>query len=200
MLFLITNRKLVNYDTFMNVIENAIKGEVDVIILREKDLATAKLETIAKDIKKAINKSNKKVALIINSNKEVAEKINADGYHVSFNDLVNGCNKFEGLLGVSIHSIEEAVIAEKNGVDYLLASHIYPTKCKAGLPPKGIDFIKKIKMEVNVPVIALGGINPQNAESVISSGADGIAVMAYIMSSDNPYHSTLKIKKAISKL
>lgn len=212
MLYLITNRKLVKNLDFFQVIEKAIDGGVDVIILREKDLNNEQLESIAIRIKEIIssrfsninnsqivnkNKYNK-TKLIINSNREVAEKINADGYHMTFKNFINRKKDYDGLLGVSVHTVEEAILAEVNGADYVLASHIFNTDCKKGLPPKGTMLIRNIKDNVGIPVIALGGINDKNIHMVIENGADGVAVMSYIMASSRPCDSAKLLALAMN--
>ena len=144
--------------------------------------------------------STKKVSLIVNGNQKVAEKIDADGYHISYKDLINNNIKYHKLLGVSVHSIDEAILAENKGADYILASHIYHTKCKNGFQPKGTAFITAIKKKVEIPVIALGGINPQNVRTVYLAGADGVAVMSYVMASEDPYKATINMSDVIKDI
>lgn len=183
MLYFITNRKLVAEEKFINVMKEAIIGGVDKIILREKDLKTQELLPIAKKIKELTEDYN--CELIINSNVEVAKEINAFGLHLPFNSFLNFDNSFNGEIGVSVHSVEEAIEAYKKGASYLLAGHVFVTKCKEGLEPRGLEFIREIKNNVNVPVIALGGIYPRNTKNVLDAGADGIAVMSTIMTAKN---------------
>jgi len=192
-LVLITNRKLVTGKNYFNVIEQAIAGGIDAIILREKDLSGDILLEIAIKIKRII--AGRPVLLIINNNLEVAKTIQADGYHTGFNNYIQQSSKMEGLNGVSVHSLGEAITAAKHGASYLLVSHIFATDCKQGLKPKGIELIKDIKSSVNIPVIALGGINPANCGQVLAAGADGIAVMSYIMQADDPYRSSKLLKE-----
>ncbi|GAA0731891.1 hypothetical protein GCM10008906_00860 [Clostridium oceanicum] len=130
----------------------------------------------------------------------MAKEINADGFHTNFENFINKNIEFNGLIGVSVHSLEEAVLAEKNGASYLLASHIYKTDCKKGLKPRGLDFIKSIRENTFIPLIGLGGINDENLEDVILKGADGIAVMSYIMADENPFKSAQKLKNNLIKV
>ncbi|MCT4621254.1 MAG: thiamine phosphate synthase [Marinisporobacter sp.] len=192
MLCLITNREIIKNGTFKEVIEKAVAGGVDRVILREKDLIYDELLPIAQETRKITKENN--ASLIINRNLEVAKAVDADGFHIGFHDLITAKPDWQGLLGVSIHSLEEAVLAEKNGADYLLASHVYATDCKKGLAPRGISFIKEIKKYVNIPVIALGGIKLENVGEVLSTGVDGIAVMSAIMASESPYTAVKKFK------
>ncbi len=89
--------------------------------------------------------------------------------------------------GVSIHSVEEGIRANKEGCNYILASHIFPTKCKEGLEPKGVEFIRELKNVVTCPIIALGGISTENASKVIEAGADGIALMSTFFYCEDVY-------------
>ncbi|RKD23684.1 thiamine-phosphate diphosphorylase [Caminicella sporogenes] len=195
-LYLITNRKIIKQGNLYSIVESAVIGGIDRVILREKDLSYEKLLLTASILKPILSKYN--VPLIINTNLEVAKSLNADGFHIGFQNIKNKKIEFKGILGISVHNLEEAIAAENLGADYLLAGHIYKTDCKKGLKPKGIKLIKDIKANVNIPVIALGGINEKNAPEVISAGADGIAVMSYIMSSKFPYLSAKILKSAIT--
>lgn len=183
MLYFITNRNLTTKDKFINVIDEAIVSGVDRIILREKDLNDDQLLLLGRTVQELIAGYDCK--LIINSNINVAKEINAFGLHLPYREFINYDKSFRGEIGVSVHSLEEAIEACKNGASYILAGHIFATKCKEGLKPRGIEFIREIKASVKVPVIALGGIYPHNAKLVLDASADGIAVMSTIMTSKN---------------
>lgn len=198
MLYLVTNRKLIQSKDFYNVIEQASLGGIDALILREKDLSSKELLKVAKKIKKILYKKN--IKFIINGNIEVAKKIKAYGFHTSYKNFMENNFEFSGIIGVSVHSLNEAIEAENKGAHYILAGHIYETNCKKGLAPRGEKFIKDIACKINIPLIAIGGINEKNLKNVICSGANGVAVMSYIMSSPNPYHSTKILKDKLSKL
>ena len=156
------------------------KSNLKYLILREKDLEHKELIVMAEKIKKILSDSN--IKLIINKDVEAAEKINAFGVQLSFKDFSEGRGKyFKGLRGVSIHSLNEAVEAEKKGADYILYGHVFITECKKGLPPRGLDELREICNEINIPVYAIGGINKENYKSVLETGARGIAIMSTLM-------------------
>lgn len=196
MLYLITNRSLIRSENLYSVIQNALMGGVDRVILREKDLSHNELLLMAAILQPIIAPFN--VPLIINTDIDVANSLSTEGFHIGFKSLEKKDYSFKGLFGVSVHSLEEAILAEKYGADYLLASHIFETDCKKGLEPKGLKLIKNIKSKVDIPVIGLGGIDHTNADKVIRWGADGIAVMSYIMASKNPYKSARNLKGIIT--
>ncbi|MBS4534526.1 thiamine phosphate synthase [Clostridium sp. D2Q-14] len=179
MIYVVTNRHLVTKESFYEAIERCSQAPIDGIILREKDLSYSKLLDMANKVKQITNKYN--LPLIVNGNEKVAEKINAYGCHFGYNVLPNEYNR-EGLrLGISIHSIGEAIKAEKLGVDYIIAGNIFETDCKPGLVGRGIEFIDFIKRKVSILVIAIGGIDIDNIKNVIDSGADGVAIMSSAM-------------------
>jgi thiamine-phosphate pyrophosphorylase len=191
-LYLITNRKLAADGNFFGIIDQAIAGGIDAIILREKDLPGNILLKYALKLKEII--AGRRVLLIINNNLEVANALPADGYHTNYDNFMQKQEIFNGYKGVSVHNLDEAIKAEKSGASYILASHIFATDCKKGLKPKGLQLIRDIKRNVSIPVIALGGISPQNSNQVLDAGADGIAVMSYIMQSSNPFESAKQLK------
>ena len=97
--------------------------------------------------------------------------------------------------GVSVHSVDEAVKAEKMGVDYVIAGHIFETDCKKGLAPHGLDFLKQVCNAVKIPVYAIGGINPENIRYIAESGADGACLMSSFMTCGNPVEYIERLRK-----
>lgn len=184
MLCFVTNRKLVASEKFLPIIAQVIAAGVDLIILREKDLATEELLPLARKIKAMTDETN--TELIINGNLAVAQNIQAQGYHIGFARFMDRGREFAGKCGVSVHNVAEAIAAAREGADYLLAGHIFPTECKPGLPPRGLELIREIKEKVAIPLIGIGGITPENYSQVINAGAHGIAVMSTIMTAHDP--------------
>ncbi|OPJ55185.1 thiamine phosphate synthase [Alkalithermobacter paradoxus] len=195
MIYLVTNRKLINKKNIYKVIEDAANAGIDAVILREKDLSCEDLYTMAINIKDILSKKN--IPLIINSNIEVAKKVCADALQISFGDFVNKNVDFQGKVGVSIHSIEEGIMAQNLGADYVLAGHIFNTSCKPNLEPKGIEFVHKLSKSINIPIICIGGINKYNIKKVYESGASGVAVMSLIMESEDVFQTIKELKISI---
>ena len=193
MIYLITNRSLVKSDEeYFKKIKSAIDGGLDRIILREKQLYEDELLRYGKKIMELTKGTECKV--IVNTSVKVYKEINAYGLHLPYKDFLIMKEKIDNI-GVSVHTLEEAIKVDKIGVNYILASNVYETRCKAGLKGKGVKFINNIKKEVFTKVIALGGITVDNYKEVYNAGADGIAIMSGMICSKNPEKYILELKK-----
>ena len=154
------------------------------IILREKDLAETEYEKLAADVIKICFAAGK--ICILHTFKSAAVRLNHPYIHLSFKDFMGMNDKeksFFKIIGVSTHSVDEAIKAQENGASYITASHIFPTDCKADLAPRGLEFLKDVCNAVSIPVYALGGINEDNANECIKCGAAGVCMMSGLMSS-----------------
>ncbi len=180
---MVTNRKLIERGNLCEVIEKCAASGADGVILREKDLDYKDLKNLAQNVKIITDKY--KIHLIVNGNLNVALDINASGFHTGFQSFKNGKefrNNVRSIaIGVSVHKVEEAIEAEKLGASYLMAGHVFETDCKLGLKGRGIEFIQEICERVNIPVIAIGGINENNIKKVLSTKVFGAAIMSSAM-------------------
>jgi len=185
---LITDRRLCK-QSFLNTIKLALKGGVKTIQLREKGLTTHELYSLAYELRKITLDFN--ANLIINDRVDIAMAVEADGVHLGWQSLPFSITRrlfgFERLIGISTHNRQEVLQARDYGADYITFGPVFDTPSKAGLlKPIGPEEIQSLKSEVTMPIIALGGINEKNVETVLNKGADGIAVISSIMHADNP--------------
>lgn len=181
--FLITNRNLVESDEeYFNKISEAIKAGVSKIIFREKYLPHSKQKFYYREIMKLTRGYN--CSVIINSNIKLYKEEEAEYLHLPFKDFLKYKSNKNEKIGVSVHSIDEAIKASELQAHYILVSNIYKTKCKPGMKRKGIDFLKEVKNNVQCKIVALGGINSKNIREVYSTGGiSSIAVMSLLMES-----------------
>lgn len=186
-MYLITNRKLCNEERYIKILKEASYSGVEYIILREKDLDDKEVEALYYKIRNNINQDTK---IIINSNIKVFKKVDADGIHLPFQLFIKEYNSIKNtnkIIGVSIHSKDEIKQISNLKLSYVTFSHIYITKCKEGLEPKGIKVlneIKKVLKKTDIKLVALGGITPMNSKNTLMY-CDDIAVMSTIMQSEN---------------
>lgn len=193
-LYLITDRKLFtdNYSLF-SAVEEALKGGVRAVQLREKDLATRELLDMAYRLREITNTYNAK--LFINDRTDIAVAAEADGVHLGQDCIppqaAKKVSKNRLITGVSTHSIEEAVDAAKAGADFITFGPVYPTpsKLKYG-EPAGVKVLKDICSSVNIPVFAIGGIKADTTKEIMDSGAHGVAVISALLGSNDIIKST----------
>ncbi len=170
-------------DNFLNQIEKICKGGIDRIILREKHLSENEYFRLAYEVKNICLKYN--TDLTVHKFYDTALKLNAESFHCSYPDFTENQYNSENI-GVSVHSVSEAVKSENLGAKYITAGHIFETQCKSGLAPRGTDFISEICKSVKIPVYAIGGINSENVKLLKNTGISGICVMSSLMKSENP--------------
>lgn len=188
-LYLITDRKLVTrHLSLVTAVEEALKGGVKALQLREKDLGTRELLDMAYRMRELTGKYRAK--LFINDRVDIALSVEADGVHLGQKSIptyaVRKIVKDKFMIGVSAHSIEEAKQAEKEGADFITLGPVYktPSKLRYG-QPLGVDIIRKTKAEISIPVFAIGGIKKDRIKEVMDAGADGIALISGILGARN---------------
>jgi len=128
-----------------------------------------------------------KAVLIINDHTDIAYAVDADGVHLGQDDLpLNEARKImkQKIIGISTHSMEQAKEAEKMGADYIGFGPVFHTSTKDAGNPKGLDMLREIRREIRIPVIAIGGITPDNVRAVLAEGADAVAVASALLSGD----------------
>jgi len=187
-LYLITNRSLFESDNnFLEASEAALMGGVRALQLREKNLTDCELIELGNQLR--ILTSNYNAKLIMNSRADIAKIIDADGVHLTENSA--HANEIKStfpdlIVGVSTHSLEAAQIAEAQGADYITFSPIYATPSKANYgPPQGLSLLRQVSQEVNLPVLALGGITLHRVSECLEQGAFGVALISDIWNSSH---------------
>lgn len=187
-LYLITNRSLFENDNnFLEASEAALMGGVRALQLREKNLTDCELIELGNQLR--ILTSNYNAKLIMNSRADIAKIIDADGVHLTENSA--HANEIKStfpdlIVGVSTHSLEAAQIAEAQGADYITFSPIYATPSKANYgPPQGLGLLRQVSQEVNLPVLALGGITLHRVSECLEQGAFGVALISDIWNSSH---------------
>jgi thiamine-phosphate pyrophosphorylase len=139
--------------------------------------------------------------LSINDRIDVALGVDADGVHLAGQSLpVRAAREVCGgrlLVGRSVHGLEEATSAAEAGADYVTFGHVFPTTSKPGMPPRGVRILAEIVEAVEVPVLAIGGINAANLDEVLATGCAGIALISAILSAAEPGLATAELRAAL---
>ena len=187
LLYAVTDRTWLNGDTLYEQVEKAIKGGVTFVQLREKKLDEESFLDEALEIQKLCRKYN--ISFVVNDNVEIAKEINADGVHVGQSDMRAASAKTilgdDKIVGVSVQTVEQALLAEKQGADYLGVGAVFPTGSKADAEDVIYETLKAICEAVNIPVVAIGGISTDNVLKLKGSGISGIAVISAIFAAED---------------
>lgn len=187
MLYAVTDRGWLGGETLYSQVEKALKGGATMIQLREKELDEAAFLAEAKQIKGLCRYYG--VPFIINDSVKIAEAVGADGVHVGQSDMEAGSARAElgrdKILGVSAQSVEQAVLAEKRGADYLGVGAVFPTGTKADADAVSLDTLRDICSAVSIPVVAIGGISLENAARLRGTGIRGISVVSAIFAASD---------------
>ena len=202
LLYAVTDRTWLDGETLYEQVEKAIKGGVTFVQLREKNLDEESFLGEALEIQKLCKMYN--IPFVINDNVEIAKKINADGVHVGQSDMKAGNVREilgkDKILGVSAQTVEQALLAEKEGADYIGVGAVFPTGSKADADDVSFDTLKEICAAVNIPVVAIGGISASNVANLKESGISGIAVISAIFASDDIESATKNLKELTEKV
>ena len=199
-LYLITDRMLLPEDHFMTGIEAALKGGVRAIQLREKDLPENALRTLAEDVLKLTQNYN--ALLFINHRAELAHAIGADGVHLTESSVaVRKIRKqYPGLLiGKSAHSLKGAMRAQHQGADFVTFSPVYDTPSKQQYgSPQGLEKLQQVCAGLDIPVLALGGIDLSRISTVRKHGAFGVGLIRGIWNNPDIEHESLHYINALT--
>lgn len=196
LLYAVTDRTWLGNQTLYEQVEQALKGGATFIQLREKNLNPEAFLAEAMEIQKLCRKYH--VPLVINDNVEIAMKVNADGVHVGQGDMEAGNVRTllgrDKILGVSVQTVRQALLAEQRGADYLGVGAIFHTGSKADADDVSIETLKAICKAVNIPVVAIGGISKHNVVELRGSGICGIAVISAIFAAEDIKSATSELK------
>ena len=196
LLYVVTDRRWLDGAPLETAVEQALLGGATFLQLREKALPDEAFLAEALTLKTLAKKYE--VPLVINDNIDVAIKADADGVHVGQSDMIDtdvrariGPDK---ILGISANTVENAIIAEKRGADYIGVGAVFGTTTKEDAQNITIEMLRKICDAVSIPVVAIGGINETNILALSGSGIDGVAVISAIFSKPDICAATKRLK------
>ena len=198
-LYPITDQKVSRSRNLFSDVEKLCKGGIKILQIREKELSSRDFYAAAKKAK--IITDRFKVKLIINDRVDIVLAIDAAGVHLGQSDLpLKVARKIlskEKIIGVSCNSVRQALQAEQEGADYVSAQAIFPTQTKLDVEVKGKKLLREMLAQVSVPVIAIGGINEENLDEVLSLGCKNIAMISALLGAKDVQKTTAQILKRI---
>ena len=201
LLYAVTDRHWLGERTLYEVVRDSLDGGVTFLQLREKNLdedsfyeEAVRLQAMAREYK---------VPFVINDNVEIAVRMNADGVHVGQDDMeaenVRALIGPDKILGVSAQTVEQAVLAEQQGADYLGVGAVFPTGSKDDAVDVPFETLKAICEAVTIPVVAIGGITLENTPELAGTGICGIAVISAIYAQKDIREAASALKKVTAE-
>ena len=204
-LYVIIDTQMLKGRTHLEVASQAIRGGAKTIQLRDKVQSKEKLLPVAEQLRTLCTEHN--VLFIVNDYLDVALATDADGLHLGQDDLpvkvARSLLPLGKIIGCSTTAVEQAVRAQSEGADYIAVGAIYPTSSKtlATTPAKvvGLETLRQVRQAVTLPLVAIGGINKDNASEVIAAGADAVAVISAVLGAESPEEATRQIVDSLEK-
>lgn len=201
-LYAVTDRSWLNGQTLYEQVEQALKGGVTLVQLREKGLGAEQFLQEARQIQQLCRRFG--VPLIINDSIEVALAVDADGVHLGQDDAnaaqarqLLGKDK---IIGVSAHNVQEALQAVQDGADYLGSGAVFGSGTKTNVSTLPIQTLREICSAVPIPVVAIGGITEQNLQQLSGSGIAGAAVVSAIFAQENIEEAAIRLRGLLSQM
>ena len=202
LLYAVTDRHWLNGRTLVDVVKESLDGGVTMIQLREKSLDEGKFLEEAKELQALCRERH--VPFIVNDNVDIAKAMDADGVHVGQDDMealdVRAKLGPDKIIGVSAHTVEEALLAEKQGADYLGVGAVFPTSSKSDVGEMSYETLKAICKAVSIPVVAIGGISGENVGKLAGSGICGVAVISAIYAAKDVKAAAADLKTTVEEM
>ena len=201
-LYFITDSTTYTEEKFLRRVEEACKGGVTLLQLREKERTTREYLSLAEKVHEITMRYD--IPLIIDDRVDVALAVNAEGVHVGQSDMpVAIARKLMGtdkIVGATAKTVPQAVEAYEQGADYLGVGAIYPTTTKVKTVLTSVDTLKEIVKAVPIKINAIGGLNKNNIHILKGSGIDGICAVSAIMKADDPCAAAKGLREAFNEL
>lgn len=202
LLYAVTDRSWLNGREMKDVIKESLEGGVTFLQLREKKISREDFLEEAREIKKLCNEYN--VPFIVNDDVEIALMTDADGVHVGQSDMEAGLVRErlgeDKIIGVSARTVEQAVLAEQRGADYLGVGAVFGTSTKDDAKKLDIKTVKEICAAVSIPVVAIGGVSLENIRELEGSGVCGAAVVSAIYAQPDIRKAAKELKEELRRV
>ena len=200
-LYVVLDRTAARGRHLEEILEAAAAAGCRMIQLREKEWPSGRLWPLAERLRARARAA--RMTFIVNDRVDLALALDADGVHLGQDDLPPGPARAllrPGMvLGISTHSAEQARAAQAAGADYVAVGSMFPTSTKADFDLVGPDLIRKLRPEISVPLVGIGGITADNVHEVIAAGADGVAVISAVCGASDPRQASARFIERIMR-
>lgn len=198
-LYVIVDPDVAKGRDLVEIADLAIRGGADVVQIRGKTLSGKELFTMGEHLRELTQE--RKIPFIVNDRVDIAVAVCADGVHLGQDDFpIEAARQITGedfLVGISTHGVEEAIDAERRGANYIGLGAMFPTMTKSDTQKTGVEVLRRVKSQVTLPVVAIGGINESNIDSVVAAGADAVAVISAVVGAEDVEGAARRLKERI---
>lgn len=202
LLYAVTDRHWLDGRTLLDVVKESLDGGVTMLQLREKTLEEGRFLEEARELQALCRERH--IPFIVNDNVDIAKAMDADGIHVGQSDMealdVRAKLGPDKIIGVSAHTVEEALLAERHGADYLGVGAVFPTGSKDDADEVAYETLKAICDAVSIPVVAIGGVSQANVAQLAGSGICGVAVISAIYAQKDIKAAAADLKTAVEEM
>jgi thiamine-phosphate pyrophosphorylase len=199
-LYVILDRSVARGRTLPELLEAVLAGGCRMVQLREKAMALAELFPLARALRRRSREAG--ALFIVNDRTDLALALDADGLHLGQDDLPGAAGRrllrSGMILGVSTHDTDQARRALADGADYIAIGSMFPTATKPGFQLVGPQLIRRVRGEIAVPLVAIGGITEDNCEEVMAAGADAVAVISAVCAAADPETATRRFLERLT--
>ncbi|OGW88749.1 MAG: thiamine-phosphate diphosphorylase [Omnitrophica bacterium RIFCSPLOWO2_01_FULL_50_24] len=187
-------------ESVIGQMERALLGGVDIIQLRSKSLSDLALIRLGQKMRRVTRRLKK--LFLVNDRVDLMQILDADGIHLGQEDIpISAARRLIGnrnkIIGRSTHSLDQARRAEREGADYIAFGPLFATPTKPTYRPVGLQKIRSVLRAVRVPVVCIGGIDCENVNRVVESGATRVAVVRAVFGARDPYQAARTLRKAV---
>lgn len=190
----------------LQTLVEAAKGGADVIQIREKKAPASETYALVRQLQAHLSNEGILSTIFANDRTDIAIAANLGGVHLAAKSLpiavvhkLRSLAGWKGLIGCSAHALDEAIQAEQAGADYVTFGHIFASESHPGLPPRGLNALRRVVEALSIPVIAIGGIHQGNVGAVLATGCSGIAVIGAVLNADDAQDAARNLKQAMEK-
>lgn len=199
-LYVVTDERLSRGRSHAEIARQVVLGGADVVQLRDKNTTGRYFYDAAVQVRDVTRDSG--TIFIVNDRLDIALAVGADGVHLGQQDIplisARRIAPNDLLIGVSVGNVQEAVQAENDGADYVAFGPVFPTDSKSDAGPGlGLNTLREIGQAVTIPLVAIGGIGPNNVREVVSNGADGVAVISAVVGQEDMARATMDLKRMV---
>lgn len=190
----------------LEALAESARGGADVIQIREKKAPASETYELVRALQQICTEERLSSRILVNDRVDIALSAGIAGVHLAAKSLpipaaaqLRRQIGWSGMIGCSVHSLDEAIRAQGAGADYVTFGHVFASESHPGLPPRGLYALRRVTEALSIPVIAIGGIDRANVGAVLETGCSGVAVIGSVLNAEDPLAAVKRLKEAMKR-